>query len=295
MRRRDFIASTALGLTLSGTTKASAQRPDGNTINTGRLRFGAFASVFGRNRSIEECCQDAVKLGIQGLENIPPSDWPTLHKYGLIPSLSIVGGFSGGAPGTNAIAWPEAQGEYLKQYQAAIDVAAENHVPNMVLLAGSRSTAFTDQQGADNAVAFCNQLKAHAEDKGINLCMEINNSKGQYSSKSSIFDNMAWGLDVIKRVNSPRVKIMYDCFHAQLTEGNIVQTIRDNIQYIGHIHVGGVPGRHQPDETQELNYHFIAQAIADLNYTGWVSHEWIPSPGSDPFATLQNALAIMKV
>jgi hydroxypyruvate isomerase len=138
-------------------------------------------------------------------------------------------------------------------------------------------------------------VKAHAEDKGVTLCMEILNSKGLAAPPMSIFDHMAWGVDVIKRVNSPRVKILYDVFHAQLMEGDIVQTIRDNIQYIAHFHTGGVPGRHELDDTQELNYHFIAEAIADLNYTGFVTHECSPAPGNDPIASLSKAIQIMNV
>jgi hydroxypyruvate isomerase len=189
----------------------------------------------------------------------------------------------------------EAQGEYLKQYRAAIDTAAVNQVPNMVLLAGARSASLSDEKGADNAVAFCNQVKAQAEDKGITLCLENNNSKGVRSRKDSMFDHMAWGVNVIKRVNSPRVKILYDCFHAQLTEGNIVETIRTNIEYISHIHVGGVPGGNQPDENQELNINFIARAIADLNFKGYVSFEWTPLPGTDPIAGLKKVISLMTV
>jgi hydroxypyruvate isomerase len=106
---------------------------------------------------------------------------------------------------------------------------------------------------------------------------------------------MAWGVDVLKRVGSPRVKILYDIYHAQISEGYIVQTLRDNIQYIGHIHTGGVPGRHELDETQELNYRFIAQAIADLKFTGFVTHEWSPAPGNDPVTSIRKSLAIMDV
>lgn len=291
MRRREFLASASafsfLSMAASGQNAASAP-------HTGRLKFGAFLQAFGPNRSVEDVCKEAVKLGIQGLELIKPADWPTLRNYGLTPSLHIVGGFVQ-TGGVNAIANPEAQGDYLKQYLAGIDVAAASPGTEIVLLAGSRLPGMSDQQGADNAVAFCNRIKAHAEEKGVNIAMEINNRQGIGAAKNAIFDHTAWGVDVVKRVNSPRIKILYDTFQAQMSEGDIVQTIRDNIQYIGHIHVGGVPGRHQPDETQELNHRFVAQAIADLGFKGWVSHEWSPSPGSDPFTTLQKVIGLMTV
>ena len=110
-----------------------------------------------------------------------------------------------------------------------------------------------------------------------------------------MFDRMSWGVDVVKRVGSPRVKILYDIYHAQIMEGYIVQTLRDNIQHIGHIHTGGVPGRHELDDTQELNYRFIAQTIADLKFTGFVTHEWSPAMGNDPIASIKKVLAIMDV
>ena len=110
-----------------------------------------------------------------------------------------------------------------------------------------------------------------------------------------MFDHLAWGVDVVKRVNSPRVKILCDIFHLQLMDGNVTQNIRDNFQYIGHFHTGGVPGRHELDETQELNWRFIAQAIVDLGYTGFISHEWSPTPGRDPIASLDKVMGIIDV
>lgn len=108
-----------------------------------------------------------------------------------------------------------------------------------------------------------------------------------------MFDHFAWGRNVVSRVNSPRVKILYDIYHAQLMEGNIVQTIRDNIQWIGHFHTGGVPGRHELDETQELNYRFIGETIADLKFSGYVTHEWTPAPGNNPLASLEKVMGII--
>ena len=134
-------------------------------------------------------------------------------------------------------------------------------------------------------MAFLNKVKAQAEDKGVTICMEYLNSKVNH--KDYMFDHIAWGVDVMKRVNSPRVKILFDIYHAQIMDGDIVRNIRDNFQWIGHFHTGGNPGRHDIDETQELNYHFIAQAIADLNFTGFMSHEYSPAPGHDPIADAQ--------
>ena len=136
-------------------------------------------------------------------------------------------------------------------------------------------------------------IKAHAEDKQITICIEYLNSKVNH--KDYMFDHIAWGVDVIKRVNSPRVKILYDIYHAQIMDGDIVRNIRDHFQWIGHFHTGGNPGRHEIDETQELNYRFVMQAIADLGFTGFVSHEYSPSQGHDPIKELEKAIALCDV
>ena len=110
-----------------------------------------------------------------------------------------------------------------------------------------------------------------------------------------MFDHIAWGVDVMKRVNSLRVKILFDIYHAQIMDGDIVRNIRDYYRWIGHFHTGGNPGRHEIDETQELNYRFIAQAIADLGFQGYIAHEYSPAPGRDAVASLQQAVRIFDV
>jgi hydroxypyruvate isomerase len=189
----------------------------------------------------------------------------------------------------------EAMTVYLPRIREAIDVAAANGLPNVIFLAGARSATLTSEQGLENTVAFCNAVKAQAEDRGVTLCMELLNSKGIQAPLMSLFDRMSWGVEVVRRVNSPRVKILYDLFHAQLMEGDLAQTLRGNIQHIAHIHTGGVPGRHEPDETQEVNYRFLARVIADLHFTGFVTHEWTPAAGSDPIPTFGKVLDIMHV
>jgi hydroxypyruvate isomerase len=203
------------------------------------------------------------------------------------------GGGNNNPPGWGAISHKEATGDYLKALHAAIDIAAANDIPNIILLAGGRAPEMTEDQGAENAINFINQAKAHAEDKNIMLCTELISSAG--GPTAYIFDHMAWGLKVMKEVNSPRAKILYDIYHAQVMDGNIVRTIRDNIQWIGHFHTGGVPGRHELDETQELNWRYIAQSILDLKYTGYITHEWSPTPGNDPVASLNKVIGIIDV
>jgi hydroxypyruvate isomerase len=152
------------------------------------------------------------------------------------------------------------------------------------------------EEGADNAVLFLNRVKGYAEQKNVTLCMEITNSKVAADQRTDqVFDHLAWGLDVCRRVGSPRVKLVYDIYHVQIADGDVTRRMRENFDYICHIHVAGVPSRQEIDDTQELNYRFIANAIADLGYTGYVGHEHRPGPGRDPVKSLEQCFAIMNV
>jgi hydroxypyruvate isomerase len=167
--------------------------------------------------------------------------------------------------------------------------------PNLIAIPGERR-GMSREEGADNAVAILSRVKGYAEQKGVMLCMEITNSKVVADARTDqVFDHLAWGLDVCKRVNSPRVKIVYDMYHVQIADGDVTRNLRDNLNHICHIHVAGVPSRGEIDDTQELNYRFIANAIADLGYTGFVAHEYRPSAGRDVIKSLEQCFEIMNV
>ena len=283
MRRRDFLPALATPVLLGQNPPAAAVH------RKGRIKQGVTRGVFAREMSLEDCCREAAKLGFKGFDLIGPADWPTLKKYGLVPSMYPPGP-GGSIP--DALNRKENHDKLEKLLRAAIDESAANGVPNIITFSGNRR-GMADQEGADKCVAFLNKVKAQAEDKGVTLCIEYLNSKVNH--KDYMFDHITWGLDVVKRVNSPRVKILFDIYHAQIMDGDIVRNIRDDFQWIGHFHTGGNPGRHDIDESQELNYRFIAQAIADLGFTGFLSHEYTPSPGHDPIATLNKALEICDV
>jgi len=239
--------------------------------------------------SLEDACREAARLGCKGFDLIGPADWPLLKKYGLAPTM-----YPPGPGGTipNALNRKENHEKIENSLRAAIDEAAANGAPNVITFSGNRN-GMDDREGADNCVAFLNRVKAQAEDKGVTLCMEYLNSKVNH--KDYMFDRIAWGVDVVSRVNSPRVKILYDIYHAQIMDGDIVRNIRDHFKWIGHFHTGGNPGRHEIDETQELNYRFIAQAIAELNFTGYIAHEYSPAAGNDPISSLNRAIEIFDV
>ena len=287
MRRREFLPVIAAPLLLEAQTPPAKLK--------GRIKQGVTRGVFrggtvdGKPMTFDDMCREAERLGIQGFDLVEPADWPTLKKYGLISSMYPLG------PGGNiqeALNRTENHAKLDASLRAAINVAAAEKMPNIITFSGNRK-GLDDKVGADNCVAFLNNIKAHAEDKGVTICMELLNSKVNH--KDYQFDHMSWGVDVMKRVNSPRVKILYDIYHAQIMDGDVVTWIKENIQHIAHFHTGGNPGRNDIDETQELNYGFIMREIAALGFTGFVSHEYSPAQGHEPIATLEKAIRICDV
>jgi hydroxypyruvate isomerase len=306
VNRRELLQGIPASLAVMSVGSAFAQEKTSTPSAGRRFKQGICKQVFGPTASVEDCCREAAKIGYVGFDLADdPSDWPILKRYGLVqsmfrvepprPAAPVAGAPRGGPPGWNAIGLKEAQGDFLASYQKSIDIAAENGFKNMLLQAGGRSATVSLEEGTENTVAFINLVKSHAEDKGITLCLEYLNSKGFAAPRGSFFDKMSWGVDVMKQVNSPHVKILYDIYHAQLMEGDIAQTIKDNIQYIAHIHTGGVPGRHEIDDTQEVNYRFLAKVIADTGFTGFFTQEWAHAMGSEPVSTAKRVFDIMNI
>ena len=251
----------------------------------GRLKQAATRGCFGKGKDLEQICKEAAGLGLKGVDLIGPADWPLLKKYGLIPTMA-----PGGSSIRDGINRTENHSGIETRCREAIDQAAANAVPNVILLSGERK-GLPDEQGIENSVAFFNKIKSQAEDKGVTLCLELLNSKVNHPDYQC--DHTWWGVEVCRRVNSPRVKLLYDIYHMQVMEGDVIATIRKNFQWIGHFHTAGVPGRHELDDTQELNYRPIAQAIVDLGFTGYFAHEY--SPLKDPMASLEQAIRTCDV
>lgn len=278
MTRRSWIAAAPL---------AALGQSDKKVSRKGRLKQAVTRGVFGRNSklSLEDMAREAARLGVTGFDLIGEDGWPALNKHGLVPTM---------APGAgtirDALNRKENHAKLEPAMHSNLDKAAANGVPNVITFSGNRA-GIGDEEAVDNCVVFLNKVKAHAEDKGVSICMEYLNSKVNHPDYQ--FDRMRFGVEIMKRVNSPRVKILYDIYHAQIMEGDVIRTIRDNIQYIAHFHTAGNPGRHEFDDTQEMNYRGIAQAIADLGFQGWVAHEYTPL--KDPLTSLDEALRICDV
>ena len=254
----------------------------------GRLKQCVTGGCFGgRNSklSFEEQCREAAQMGVVGYDLRGPQDFPILKKYGLIPTM--VPGGSTIPDGTNDKALHDG---IEKRMRDAIDAAAQAGAPNVIALSGNRKGR-SDEEGLANTVTYFNRIKKHAEDKGVTICLELLNSKVNHPDYQC--DHTAWGVEVCKRVGSARVKLLYDIYHMQIMEGDVIRTIKDNFQYIGHFHTAGNPGRHEMDDTQEMNYRGIAKAIADLGYQGYVAHEY--SPLGDPLVSLEATLKMFEV
>ena len=270
MTRRSFFPAAAAGAVAVG------QQPRWK----GRLKQAATRGCFGKGKNIEQICKEAADLGLKGIDLVGPADWPVLKKYGLVPTMA-----PGGSSIRDGINRTENHAGIETRCREAIDLAAASAVPNVILLSGERK-GLPDEQGIENSATFFNKVKRQAEDKGVTLCLELLNSKVNHPDYHC--DRTWWGVEICKRVNSPRVKLLYDIYHMQVMEGDIIATIRNNFQWIGHFHTAGIPGRHEIDETQELNYRPIAEAIVALGFTGYFAHEY--SPLKDPLQSLEQAI-----
>jgi len=294
MRRRVL---GALGAVAASTLAVAAPR--------GRLRQGITPHLFGA--TMDETCRMAAALGILGLDFASdPADWSLIRQYGLTVSLLRVdygGGIShpgrapAGPPGWNAIGTPDCDGLFEAALRERIDAAAVNQIPNIIVTCGERG-AISYDEGKRNAIAFLRRVAPHAEARKVLLVMENINTGhtgGPPAPPGSMFDHLPWGLDVATQVGSPSVKLLLDLYHAQLMDGNLTNFLRQHMPLIGHFHTGGVPGRHEIDETQELNYRHLATTIADAGFTGFVSHEWTPSVAQDKVAVLRKCVDIIDV
>jgi hydroxypyruvate isomerase len=282
MRRRDFLAAVAA---VPAVATAHAQ----SSARTGRLKQALFRSAFDPKMSFEAMCQEAVRLGAYGFDAVEANEWSTMRRFGLVPTLAYPEVTP--LPFRDGIGRREFHDRMEPLMHAQIDQCARDGCA-VIPVAGGQRRGMSYEEGADNCVAFFNRIKAHAEDKGITVCIEVMN---KYDRPDQFCDHLLWAVDVCRRVNSPRIRLLFDIYHVQIQDGDICRNLRDNFQWIAHIHTAGVPGRHEIDDTQELNYRFIAQTLADLGYGGYVAHEYTPAPGRDPLASLKQTLEIMNV
>jgi hydroxypyruvate isomerase len=236
--------------------------------------------------TFEDFCRECYKLGLESVELLGEDQWPAVKKAGL--TCAMCNGPDSIPYGWNRV---EHHDDLLAKFEKAIPKVAEAGFPNIITFSGNRK-GLSKEEGLENCVKGLKRLVPIAEKHNVNVIMELLNSKR--SHKDYMADHTAWGVEVCKRVGSERLKLLYDIFHMQIMEGDVIDTIRENHQYIGHYHTGGVPGRNEINDTQEINYPAVMKAIVATGYKGFVGQEFVPN-GPDPLASLKESVLICDV
>ncbi len=294
MNRRTFlIRSFAVGVFgLSVRTALGggeiAKPEDLNTLRDYKITNGRIKqSVCGwcyRDISTEELAAHAAKIGLKGLDLVRPADFPILKKYGLVGTMTPSHGIT---KGLNRL---EHHDEICRQIEESIEATARAGYPNVICFSGNRE-GMDDEEGLENCAVGLKKVVGLAENKGIILNMELLNSKVNHPDY--MCDRTHWGAELARRVGSPNFKLLYDIYHMQVQEGDVIATIREYKDYFGHYHTAGVPGRHELDETQELYYPAIMNAIAETGFQGYVAHEFVPT--HDPLLLLNHGAKVCDV
>lgn len=237
--------------------------------------------------SLEELCEQAVKIGLQGIDLIHPREVSTINTFGLTCPVTAAPEHGSGLGCIERAFNRREHHDTLEEiYRELIPAAAESGTPHVITFSGNRG-GLTDQQGLDNCATGIERLLPLAEEHDIVLVMELLNSKVDHPDYQC--DHTAWGVALCEKLGHPRFKLLYDIYHMQVMEGDVIATIRDNIAHLAHFHTAGVPGRNELSDSQELNYPAIAKALAETGFEGFVGHEFVPT-ADDPFSSLAEAV-----
>jgi len=252
----------------------------------GRINHSVCRWCFGKV-PLDELCKAAKAMGIKSIDLAGPKEWPTLKKYGLTCAMANGAGM-GIAEGFNRV---ENHDKLVEGFEALIPKAAAAGLTNVICMSGNRK-GLSDEQGLENCVKGLKRLMKLAEEHKVNVVMELLNSKVDHHDYQC--DHTAWGVEVCRRVGSERCKLLYDIYHMQIMEGDLIATIKKSIAHIAHFHTGGVPGRGIIDESQEIYYPAVMKAIAQTGYTGFVAQEFLPR-SAKPLEELRRAIEICDV
>ena len=235
--------------------------------------------------TFEDFCRECARMGLESVELLGPDQWPAVKKAGL--TCAMCNGPDNIPYGWNRV---EHHDDLLPKFEKAIPQVAELGFPNIITFSGNRK-GMSNEEGLENCVKGLKRLVPLAEKHNVTVCLELLNSKVDH--KDYMADHSAWGVELCQRVGSERLKLLYDIYHMQIMEGDIVRTIQQHHQYFGHYHTGGIPGRHEIDDTQELHYPAVMRAILASGYKGFVGQEFVPR--GEPLAALRRCVEICDV
>lgn len=291
MTRRTAIKSVLVGgvaLAASGVEAIAADKKKNAKVAEplkGNIRHSVSKWCFG-DYALDEFCEICKNIGIQSIELLDPAEWPVVQKHGLTVAMA-----QGAGLGIDrAFNDPSLHDELVASYEKVIPMVAEAGLTNLICFSGRRN-GVTDLQGWQNCEKGLARLLPIAEKHNVVLTMELLNSVGH---KDYLCDHTAWGAELCRRLGSPNFKLLYDIYHMQIMEGNIIENIQKYNAYFSHVHTGGNPGRAEIDETQELYYPAIMQALVATGYKGFVGQEFVPRQ-ADKIASLEKCIRICDV
>jgi hydroxypyruvate isomerase len=282
--RRALLKSSVAGIAAAATSPLHSVASEA-VERKGRIQQSACRWCYS-HISVDQLSEYGAQIGLRGVDLLQPDEYDIPRRYGLICTM----GYTGAGEIGKALNRVENHAGIEEKLRTNIPRAAKAAVPNVITFSGNRG-GMSDDEGAKNTITGLNRVKKIAEDHGVTICLELLNSKRDHHDY--MCDHTAWGVRVMQEVNSPSVKLLYDIYHMQIMEGDLIATIRENIQWIGHFHTGGVPGRHELDNTQEVQWDGVMRAIADTGFKGYVAHEFVPT--GDPLASLRKGVDLCDV
>ncbi len=284
--RRTAIASLAGAASAAafGVHKMNMGEEQTNLKLKGRIKQSVCRWCYG-SIPLEQLCKNVKAMGLTAVDLLGENEWKVAQENGLICSMVL--GIGTIADGWNRL---ENHNRLVKDAERLIPMVAKAGFPNLITFSGNRN-GMGDAEGLRNCVTGLKRIARIAEDNNVMICCELLNSKR--SHPDYMCDHTAWGVEMCKQVGSSHVKLLYDIFHMQIMEGDLCDTIKENVQYIAHFHTGGVPGRNEIDSSQEINYARVCKAIVDSGFKGFVAHEFVPT--RDPMTSLREAIRICDV
>lgn len=235
---------------------------------------------------LERLCSLAAEIGLKGIDLLQPAEFEIPQRYGLKCTM----GYAGGGEINKGLNRVENHDLIVENLRKNIPLASKAGVPSVITFSGVRA-GMADEEGARNTVVGLKRIRSLAEDHDVTVCLELLNSK--INHPDYMCDHTAWGVKVIEEINSPKIKLLYDIYHMQIMEGDLIDTITKHHQWLGHYHTGGVPGRHELNEHQEIRWDAVMRAIAETGFAGYVAHEFVPL--GDPFTGLRQAVDLCDV